>query len=376
MRILIASQDWDYRFARPQHFARIFSEQHQITYLGTGPGIIARTKDALKGRTVLRPPCHQVNPRLHVFNALYWREPSNPAEIRARCMSSASWARRLFRAAFGTADVLILTNPFHYPIADGLAHRQLVYDCLDRYDGFFPDQPELQKFILEQEDALMRRADFMFVSARQLLEDKSRQRKVHYLPHGVEVEFFQSLTEPKPDELKSLRGPIVGFVGGIEHWVDLGWVEAAARKLSDATFILVGDIRVDPTSLPGQPNIRFLGYRPYHQIPRYVAAFDACIIPFRLNYLTAAVNPVKALEYFALGKPVVASHMSELEYYLPHITLVRTADEFIDGIASALRDDAPEARQARIEHARRRSWRRIAEAMLQVITGAADTTGF
>lgn len=374
MKILIVSQDWDYRFARPQQLARILSERHRVTYLSTGPGIRERTLDSIRHVAPWRPPSHRINPNLQAFRALYPRGHADAQGTRRDCRLNAGLVRTLFPRAFDRADIGITTNPLHYDTIANLKRKCLVYDCLDRYEGFFPEGSELHDFVLEREKRLMREADFVFVSARQLYRDKEKLRRVYYLPHGVPVEHFQAHTQPFPPELQDARRPIIGFVGGIEHWVNIEWVEQAARELRDATFVLVGDVHTDVQALAGLPNVRFLGYRNYDDVPRYVAACDVCIIPFRINDLTAGVNPIKVLEYMALGKPVVASHMPELEQYRPLVALARTAEEFIAGIARA--DQTPDLGQARIEVARQRSWRRVAESLLKVLTGAADDTGF
>ena len=41
-------------------------------------------------------------------------------------------------------------------------------------------------------------------------------------------------------------------------------------------------------------------------MPNYLIKFDVCLIPFKKNKVTEAVDPVKLYEYFSLGKPVVA----------------------------------------------------------------------
>jgi glycosyltransferase involved in cell wall biosynthesis len=374
VKILIASQDWDYRFARPQHFARILSEQHRVTYLSTGPAIRERTIDCLRHRAPWRLPSYRVNANLQVFSALYPAGHGTAPGMERDCRFNAMLARRLFPRAFAQADIGITTNPVHYDTIANLKWRRLVYDCLDRYEGFFPAGSELYEFVREREQRLMRDADFVFVSARQLYEDKVQQRRVFYLPHGVPVEHFQNRTLPFPPELKDVPRPIVGFLGGIEHWVNLEWLARAAREFRDASLVLVGDVRADTEVLAGLPNVRFLGYRRYDDVPRYVAAFDVCVIPFQINELTAGVNPIKVLEYMALGKPVIASYMPELEQYVPHVTLARTADEFTAGIARA--DRSPDAAQARIALASQRSWRRVAESFLRVVTGRAEDTGF
>jgi len=55
-----------------------------------------------------------------------------------------------------------------------------------------------------------------------------------------------------------------------------------------------------------------LGSRPYGDMASLLAAFDVCIIPFVLNQVTHATDPVKLYEYLAQGKPVVATDMAEI----------------------------------------------------------------
>ena len=376
MKILIASQDWDYRFARPQHFARILGEQHRVTYLSTGPDIKSRTRDALRGETIWRPLCYRISPNVQAFSAFHPIGHTSPEGIRQDCRLNARLARLLYPQAFDCADIGITTNPVHYDTIRNLRWKRLVYDCLDRYEGFFPEGSELQEFVLERERRLLKEADFVFVSSRLLYDEKSQIRKVHYLPHGVDIEHFQNHATPAPEELRSIRNPIVGFVGGIEHWVDLSWVAAAAEDLPEVSFVLVGDVRVPVSELPQRTNIRFLGYRPYAEVSRYINAFSVCIVPFRINDLTAAVNPIKVLEYFALGRPVVSTYMPELEHYLPYIALVRTVAEFIARVKDALATDTPGLRRARQEIAESRSWRRITQNLVRVIQGEAASTEF
>jgi glycosyltransferase involved in cell wall biosynthesis len=317
-----------------------------------------------------------MGPRLQVFGAGYVRERDDPAGVVDNCRMNARLWRLLAPRCFAGLDLGVTTNPLHYDTVRSLDTRLVVYDCLDRYEDFFAVGHPLRDFVVAQERRLLAEADFVFASARVLWAEKSRARKVFYLPHGVEVEFFERNAGTRPAELQESRGPVVGFVGGIEHWVNLEWVAAAADAMPEAQFVFVGDVRVAPGSLPARRNIRFLGYRPYAEVPGYVAGFDVAIVPFRINALTAGVNPIKVLEYFALGKPVVASYMEELEHYRPHLVLTRSTEEFVQGVRQALNGDTDEQRRARQEIARSRSWRRIAESFMKVVTGAADATGF
>ena len=45
----------------------------------------------------------------------------------------------------------------------------------------------------------------------------------------------------------------------------------------------------------------------FNELPEYAQVFDVGIIPFIVNDLTIAANPLKLLEYMALGIPVVTA---------------------------------------------------------------------
>jgi glycosyltransferase involved in cell wall biosynthesis len=375
MKIVIVSLDWDYRFARPQQLARIFAERHRVRYLSTGPGIVERIRDVRKGNVGPRHLTERLTPNLQVSNALFPVGVGSPGAAADNCrLTSALF--RLGMESKGAADVALVTEPLNFEVLRHVRYRRLVYDCLDRYEGFYAEGSPLRGYVRQQEKRLMAGADFVFASARVLCDEKSRDRPVHYLPHGVDVDYFVEHSRPRPDDMAGFTRKIAGFVGGIEHWVNLEWVAEAARRLPDVDFVLIGDVRTDIEAFTGLSNVHLLGYRPHQLVPAYIAAFDACMIPFRVNYLTAAVNPIKVLEYFALGKPVVSSYMAELERYRPTITLAEDVDGFCGGLIKALRDDAPDYRFARIELARSHSWRRIAGAMLDVVSGRSRSTGF
>jgi glycosyltransferase involved in cell wall biosynthesis len=428
MRILIVSQDWDYRFARPQQLAMIFSERHDIVYVASSPGIRTRARDVRRGGVPLRMPMFKPAPHIRAFTTLYLRDAASAGELRNNQQKFAGRLRLMFPDVLRNIDLAVLTSPLdlgllkllvgetrrrgdtetrrhgdtetrrygdteirsHGNTETGSSPRLpvsasprlpksrpiLVYDCLDRYEDFYPEGSDLRALLLEREKELMDRADFVFASSRLLVEDKSRIRPTHYLPHGVDVDRFEQGSRTVPDDMIGMRRPIVGFVGAIEAWLDLDWVKSAAQAMPDVSFVMIGDVRRDLEGLDRAPNVHLPGYRPYDDVPSYTASFDVCMIPFLINRLTAAVNPVKVLEYFALGKPVVSSYMPELERYAPSISLVRTGGEFVAAIRTLLAADNPDAPAERKRIARSHSWRAVAEGFLQVVEGRSSDTGF
>ena len=80
------------------------------------------------------------------------------------------------------------------------------------------------------------------------------------------------------------------------------------------------------------------------------------LIPFKINELTLATNPIKLYEYFSLGMPVVSSRLPEVEQFRELVYIAADSAGFAEAFRDALREDDPERRRRRREVARVESW--------------------
>ena len=89
-------------------------------------------------------------------------------------------------------------------------------------------------------------------------------------------------------------------------------------------------------------NVTYFGWHPYQEMPNFVNAADACIVPrhktpFSHYYNEEGVHKIS--EYMFLEKPIVACGIAPSEEYL----LVRRP-ELAKGITEALKGNAPKPR--------------------------------
>ena len=63
-------------------------------------------------------------------------------------------------------------------------------------------------------------------------------------------------------------------------------------------------------------------------MPAYLQQFGACIIPFKVNAITEATDPVKFYEYISQGKAVVAPRMPELFPYADYLYIAEDHADF------------------------------------------------
>ncbi|HVA49102.1 MAG TPA: glycosyltransferase [Pirellulales bacterium] len=215
----------------------------------------------------------------------------------------------------------------------------VVYDCMDRYAEFH--RGRARQRIERAEAAIVGRADLVFASSRGLAERLDRWHEATLVPNGVETCEFAVTRRTMPDWRKRIRGPVVGFYGTIGDWLDFDLLAELARRRPDWSFVFAGpQASRDFGRLQRLANVHHLGVIPYDALPEQAAWFDVGLVPFRLNALTRYVHPIKALEYLALGLPIVSSALPDLAELANVVRFAATADEWLAAIAEALTAEA------------------------------------
>ena len=130
--------------------------------------------------------------------------------------------------------------------------------------------------------------------------------------------------------------------------------------------------------LKGIPNVYLLGQKKYQDLPAYCAAFDAALIPMKINDLTNCVNPLKLREYLAAGIPVIAAPLPEIKPYADVVEFAVTADELIAAYEGMLVSGRVKQNFATTLSARvaLESWDNRVEEISTVIQEALDKKAF
>jgi glycosyltransferase involved in cell wall biosynthesis len=122
------------------------------------------------------------------------------------------------------------------------------------------------------------------------------------------------------------------------------------------------------------PNIHYFGQRSYEELPRYLAGWDVCLLPFARNEATRFISPTKTLEYMAAELPIVSTPITDVAEPYGHIVyLGDTPDEFISACEAAMAS-SPEERASRVVQMRQvlagTSWDVTVAAMERLATEA------
>jgi UDP-galactopyranose mutase len=265
-----------------------------------------------------------------------------------------------------------LYTPMALPLAQAMAPRAMIYDCMDELTSFLGAPPELAG----RETDLLAQADLVFTGGRSLYRVKQgRNPRVYCFPSSVDAAHFRrerGVAPTDPPDQAGLRQPRFGYVGVIDERLDLALLDVMARTHPEWEVVLVGPVvKIDPATLPLRPNIHYLGQRTYDELPAYLAHWDVCLLPFAQNLATRFISPTKTLEYMAAERPIVSTPITDVVEPYGHIVYVgSTPGEFVTACERALHAPAAE-REARTACMRsvlaQTSWVTTARAMEQLI---------
>lgn len=233
------------------------------------------------------------------------------------------------------ANPILWTVTYNFDQSDAYGRSaRTVYDWIDDLDVFKYDRAFLER----NHERALREAQLVCSVARRLHDMAVASRPdALYLPNGVDYEHFaaQSIKPLDDSDLNpSWPGgkPLAGYYGAMAEWFDYELLDAVAGLRPDWNFLLIGpmydnSMRERGRSMLKRSNVRWIGPRDYMELPRYLQLFDVAIIPFVINNITLATSPLKLYEYFAGGKPVIATPMPECEAFA-EVNIARNAQEF------------------------------------------------
>src|SRR5215217_4991100 len=133
--------------------------------------------------------------------------------------------------------------------------------------------------------------------------------EIHVIPNAAELPRTDETRHPRPEELKRMRGPILGYVGNLSSRIDIALLEYVAVTRPEWNVVLIGSAHLskDILRLDAYDNVHFLGVKRHHEAQRYIANFDVALIPHVDNRMTQRMNPLKLFVYVSMGVPVVST---------------------------------------------------------------------
>jgi glycosyltransferase involved in cell wall biosynthesis len=318
---------WDWVWQRPQQFHSRLSQRHRILFV---EGPVARA-----GLTAAQVTLREVAdyPNIVVLQM----------EMPAERWNDGAWVdkerRRLVESILSGplgADFQDPVQWFYDPMAvtafaGHFNESAIVYDCMDQLSKFRGAPAEL----VRRERELLAIADVVFAGGPKIWKDKvAHNANCYSFGCGVDVGHFGKALDPAtvvPADIANLPRPLYGYIGVVDERIDYGLVEKLAEKNAAGSVVMIGPwTKVDAATFPRRENLHWLGQREYGRLPAYAKGFDVCLMPFALNEATEFINPTKALEYMATGRPIVSTAIEDVIVQFEDVVKVaRTREEFV-----------------------------------------------
>ncbi|RPJ64020.1 MAG: glycosyltransferase [Acidobacteria bacterium] len=369
--VLLSPFDWDELQQRPQFLARELSKHHRVLFVDpTGHSFVTHAARRLRNlparRRLLAPQFRRIDDRITVATP--------PALLPFSMYSQAinGWNHRALRRLVDAdvrESILWCTFPSQLPFVKDCPRRLLVYDSMDNYAEFYSGRRK--RILGEQEVQLLGMADLVFASSAPLFEKcQAYARNCFLVPNGLNDCFFEPPHE-RPDDLPARRESIIGYVGAIADWFDWRWIELLADQMPGSDLVLIGPFLSGHPQIK-RPNVHYLPPRPNHLIPAYLDHFDVALIPFLVNSLTHAVHPIKMLEYFARGLPVVAPRLQALKGNGGDVYTVEDLNSLVPTVKKAIAEGKKERLRGVADDFR---WTRIADRVEDLLCRQMSVRG-
>jgi glycosyltransferase involved in cell wall biosynthesis len=333
--ICLSHLRWGFVFQRPNHLMSLAARERRVFFV----------EEPTYGSVHAELDVREVEPNLWVI------VPRLQSNDRARANDVLrDLLSELVRHRSIAKPVVWFYTPMALDFARALEASVIVYDCMDELSAFHGAPVALRTL----ESELFECADIVFTGGQSLFEAKREKHpNVHCFPSSVDVAHFAAAREqlPDPADQAALARPRLGYFGVVDERIDLGLLARIADERPAWQLVVVGPVvKIEVSSLPVRSNIHYLGQKTYQELPRYLAGWDAALMPFAQNEATRFISPTKTLEYLAGGKQVISTPIADVvkPYGERGLVEVASAEDFVQAIERVLKNQV-QGRVAEVE---------------------------
>ena len=300
------SVDWNWIAQRPHFFAKALENYFDITVIY--PRFFVRTWKAQKATQkpqkaygVWHIPFQENNRFLRFFGDM------------------------LFKKSIGNInqyDYIWLGTPLYYRFIPDSYRGTVIYDYMDDIVALQKDR-KVAKVVGESHERLVQRADYIFATSVFLKNKLNAGSKVHLIRNGFE---HSSIISPTAEDRKKNRIQF-GYVGTIAEWIDFDLILYSLKMFPQLEYHFWGPVA---TKIPKNERIIFHGVIEHQHIYQHIKEMDCLLVPFTVNDIILAVDPVKVYEYISFGKNIICVDYPEVRHFERFVWYYHDKSSYID----------------------------------------------
>lgn len=237
-------------------------------------------------------------------------------------------------------DYVWFTSPSQYGLLKSFVsnNQTVIYDCMDDF-AEFPEVksiPYLVDRTIKQETELLNRCNFVFCSSDYLrnkvcLRSNYDSNRVVIVNNAIELPSVNNDAEVPHtvseimNRLKQYKKTLL-YIGTIEKWFDYDLMIKVLDQCKEYHLVLIGPSKYQ---IPKHDRVHHLGVVQHKDIFEIMREATVLVMPFIVNELIKAVNPVKLYEYIYSGRPVIAAKYGETLKFEDYVFLYESESDFV-----------------------------------------------
>lgn len=315
--------DWNWIKQRPQFMAEALQEYFDISVVYTYQN---RHRDKLQKRTDEMLPVHPI-----------YTIPLSSRTTLTRRVDEAFrvWQYGRYVKKY-QPDCLYLTYPTQYPVIPKNFTGKVIYDCMDNHEAMC--QKSHKQLMRDYEEKLTSRADYILVSAQKLKETllerygNALAEKIIIVRNGYNGQIL-----PQEEETVQKQDMFtISYIGTIGPWFNFDYLLKSLEEFPNLTYRIIGPA---DTALPLADRLVYMGTVEHHKLHDAIRDVQCLAMPFQLNEIVEAVDPVKLYEYINFNKNILCVKYKEIERFDPFVHFYTDYVSFRDQIQRMMEDN-------------------------------------
>lgn len=305
MRIMyLIHVNWDWIFQRPQILEKMLEEDYDVV---------------VYNKKVLFKPSVSKNSIRPKNMKVMWQLPKEDKIPLVKRINR--WIIKQSYKRCKDYDAVWVCHPSLFSFLPNDYSGKIIYDCMDNHAALA--NATEKEVIRKSEECLVKRADLIFATSERLIKVIPGLEDAILVRNGYNARVYKMATD---NQIKMKYK--LGYIGTISSWFDYLLLKESLKKVDNIEYHLVGPVEYIDNDLANNKNIIFDGVIEHAKLFDTVKEYDALIMPFKVNDIILAVDPVKLYEYIAWGKCIISVWYPEIDRFSPYVYFYKTYEEY------------------------------------------------